>query len=114
MNPDQLAELKNNEVVRKRLAKFMAHFCFRNSSLENLHNRISDHEMKALMIDVVNRSYLFISIMFNSQASNEIIDLLKHEDHLPSDWKHWDDPELPDELLKNAKRALDLLKNRRQ
>jgi hypothetical protein len=25
MNPDQLAELKNNEVVRKRLAKLMHH-----------------------------------------------------------------------------------------
>ena len=66
------------------------------------------------MIDVVNRSYLFISIIFNSQASNEIIDLLKQEDHLPSDWKHWNDPELPDELLKSAKRVQDLLDRRRQ
>ena len=57
MNPDQFAELKNNEVVRKRLAKFITHFCFRSSALENFHDRISDDEMKALMIDVVNRSY---------------------------------------------------------
>ena len=39
MNPDQLAELKNNEVVRKRLGKFTAHSCFRNSALENFHDR---------------------------------------------------------------------------
>jgi hypothetical protein len=33
---------------RKRLAKWMAKFCFRNTKLEELHNRISDEEMKAL------------------------------------------------------------------
>ena len=110
MNPDQLAELKNNEIVRKRLAKFMTHFCFRNSALENFHDRISDDEMKALMIDVVNRSYLFLWILIKSQASNDIIEILKHGDHLPSDWSHWNDPEVPDEMVKGAKRLLDLLR----
>jgi hypothetical protein len=38
MNPDQLAELKNNEIVRKRLAKLMAPDCFRYSTkLEDMH-----------------------------------------------------------------------------
>jgi hypothetical protein len=32
-----LKEIRNNEVVRKRLAKLMARECFRNSSLEDLH-----------------------------------------------------------------------------
>ena len=60
MTPETLAELQNNEVVQKRLAKFMTHFCFRNSALENLHDRISDDEMKALTIEFVNRSYALV------------------------------------------------------
>jgi hypothetical protein len=34
MTPDQLIELKNNPVLRGRLAKFFARECFRNSKLE--------------------------------------------------------------------------------
>ena len=38
MTPEQLNDLKQNEVTRKRLAKFMALYCFRNiHMLENLH-----------------------------------------------------------------------------
>ena len=70
MTPETLAELKNNETVQKRLAKFMAHFCFRNSKLEDLHNQISDDEMKDLMIDVVNRGYAFIWAIFASQGGS--------------------------------------------
>ena len=70
MTPETLAELKNNETVQKRLAKFMAHFCFRNSKLEDLHNQISDDEMKELMIDVVNRGYAFIWAIFASQGGS--------------------------------------------
>jgi hypothetical protein len=80
MNPEQLVEIKNNPVVRKRLAKLMASHCFRNSMLEDFHagtvpssrsadysdvkvvtpygeirwndlSRISDKEMKGLMTD---------------------------------------------------------------
>jgi hypothetical protein len=57
MTPDQLTELKNNEVVRKRLAKLMARDCFRNSTkLEDIHaaGQIDDREMQDLMIDVVD------------------------------------------------------------
>jgi hypothetical protein len=114
MNPDQLNELKDNEITRKRLAKFMAHFCFRNSKLEEFHDRISDDEMKALMIDVVNHSYLFLSVLFSSQAANEIIEILKQGDNLPPDWKDWNDPEISDELTRNAKRVLDLIAKSRQ
>jgi hypothetical protein len=56
MNSDQLAELKNNEIVRKRLAKLMARDCFRNSTkLEDMHTagQFDDQEMQDLMIDVV-------------------------------------------------------------
>ncbi len=37
MSPDRLAELKDNDLLRKRLAKWMAQFCFRNTTLEELH-----------------------------------------------------------------------------
>jgi hypothetical protein len=114
MSPDQLNELKNSEVTRKRLAKFMAHFCFRNSKLEDFHDRISDAEMKALMIDVVNHSHLFLSVLFSSTASNEIIEILKQGDDLPPEWKDWNEPEISDELTKNAKRVLDLIAKSRQ
>jgi hypothetical protein len=37
MNEKQLKDLRHNEELRKRLAKFMALNCFRNTELENLH-----------------------------------------------------------------------------
>jgi hypothetical protein len=57
MTPDQLAQLKDNAILRKRLAKKMAHDCFRNTKeLENMHaaGKFSDEEMKDLMTDVVD------------------------------------------------------------
>jgi hypothetical protein len=112
MTPETLVELKNNEIVQKRLAKFMAQFCFRNSKLEDLHNRISDDEMKELMIDVVNRSYAFIWAILASQGGNGIIELLKDEANIPSDWKHWNEPEMPKELIKAGRLADRILKSR--
>jgi hypothetical protein len=82
MRPDQVAELKNNDVLRGRLAKYLARECFRNTKLEDLHagqvpvsktgdysdvkvvtpdrqiawndvSRISNSEMKELMIDAI-------------------------------------------------------------
>src|SRR2546430_5504185 len=105
MNPDQLAEIKNNEVVRKRLAKLMASHCFRNSMLEDFHagtvpssrsadysdvkvvtpygeigwndlSRVSDKEMKSLMIDAVNRSYRFLSELFDGPYGDAVIEAL--------------------------------------
>jgi len=37
MNRDHLAELKSNELLRKRLARWMAQLCLRNTKLEELH-----------------------------------------------------------------------------
>jgi hypothetical protein len=85
MTSDQLIDLKSNPVLRRHLAKFIALECFRNSNLEERHtgkspspktgdysnvkvvtpygdipwnelSRLNNHEMKKLMIDVVNRS----------------------------------------------------------
>ena len=43
-----------------------------------------------------------------------IIEILRQGDHLPPDWSHWNDPEVPDEMVKGAKRLLDLLRQRRE
>jgi hypothetical protein len=118
MRPDQLAELKNDEVLRKRLAKVMARDCFRNTKLEDFHagtypssqtgdysdvkvvspfgeipwtkvSRLSDDEMKALMIDVVNHCYEFVSKIFDDVVGEAIIETLKKNDLVPK----WNDPE---------------------
>ena len=84
MDFDSLNEIQHNEALRKRLAKLMAHDCFRNTRLEDFHSgtypssktgdyadvkvvspfgeipwqelsRLNDEEMKILMIDVVTQ-----------------------------------------------------------
>jgi hypothetical protein len=91
MTPDQLTELKNDPIVRKRLAKLMAHDCFRNTrKLEYIHaaDRISDEEMKALMIDVVDHCYDFLMDLCSPHGA-EIIEDLQQRDKVPE----WKDPE---------------------
>jgi hypothetical protein len=61
MDAAHFGEVQTNTVVRKRLAKLMAKNCFRDTALEDLHSRISDQEMKVLMIDVVDRCYDFLT-----------------------------------------------------
>jgi len=69
MNIKSLSEIENNEIIKKRLAKLMAKYCFRNSELENLHGgpklRFNDDEMKVLMKDVVNNCYDFLNHLLN-------------------------------------------------
>jgi hypothetical protein len=103
MTLNQLAELKNNEALHKRLAKFMARECFRSSpKLEDMHTegKIGQEDMKELMIDVVNRTYLFLSVLASSNGS-EVVEILKEHEMVPK----WNEPEMPEELLKNAKRV---------
>jgi hypothetical protein len=90
MTPEQLAELKDNATLRKRLTKKMVHDCFRNTKkLENLHaaGQISDDDMKALVIDAVDYSFDFLMELCSPHGS-EIIDDLKRRDELPE----WNDP----------------------
>jgi ligand-binding SRPBCC domain-containing protein len=54
-------------------------------------SRLSDEEMKALMIDVVNHSYAFLSFLFGRHSGGELIEFLKQHDPVPK----WDDPEMP-------------------
>jgi hypothetical protein len=118
MSPNYTNLIKENDVVKKRLAKLMALQCFRNTELENLHagmlpesqtgdftdvrvvfpggeipwnnlSRFDDHEMKRLMINVVNQCYQFLHILFDDeQIGARIIGKLLVEDPLPE----WNDP----------------------
>ena len=84
MTPETARKLSSDPELMKRLAKYLAQQCFRNTMLEDLHagitpnsqtgdytdvvvrspygeipwprlSRLSDEEMKALMIDVMNK-----------------------------------------------------------
>ena len=99
MTPEQFDELINDEIIRKRLAKWMARECFReNTELESFHDRINDREMKQLMVGVVNNCYLFLSILSSADASAAFIELMKLKDPLPQ----WNDPKLPWKRLRGA------------
>jgi hypothetical protein len=112
MNPDHLIELKSNEVVRKRLAKWMTKFCLRDTKLEEFHDRLTDEEMKELMIDSANHCYAFLSILFATHGGGKLIDMLEQDDPVPQ----WNEPEMPAELraaTKVLRRILEHLKQGR-
>ena len=106
-------------VLQQRLAKYMVLHCFRNSMLEDLHagispssaagdysdvtvsspyglipwnnvSRLNDDEMKRLMIDVVDRAYRFINMLFDETTGSELLLLLAEHDPLP----RWNAPTL--------------------
>lgn len=118
MNPKHIREIQTNEVLRKRLAKFLALHRFRNTDLENLHSgtvpisesgdysdvkvitavgeipwtklsRFDNKEMKALMKDVVNHCDLHLAILFSTPVGDELIEELGKRDLVPE----WDDPD---------------------
>ena len=120
MDNAYLNEIASNEVLRKRLAKWMALRCFRNTRLEELHagiypdsqtgayadvkvvspfgeipwgklSRLSDDEMRTLMIDVVNRCYALLGELFDPTGGARIVARLNERDELP----RWNDPEEP-------------------
>ena len=117
MDLNALEEIATSELLRKRLAKLMALECFRNTRLEDLHagifpssqkedysdvkvvtpygaipwnrlGRLSDEEMKELMIDVVDRCYEFLSVLFDSRSAGWVVERLKLRDPLP----RWHEP----------------------
>ena len=59
------------------------------------------------MIDCVNHCYAFLSILFNTEASNSLIDMLKQKDQVPQ----WNDPEMPAELIEAAKHLPGILEH---
>ncbi len=98
MTTKQSKLLATDPVLLKRIAKFMAQQCFRNTELENLHcgkgpssatgdytdvkvvtphgeipwpelSRLNDDEMKVLMVEVVNKTYSFLMLLLTSKPS---------------------------------------------
>ena|GEM_PF-559494 len=114
---DTIRVLITDPVLQKRLAKYLAQRCFRNSVLEDLHagrapdskagdysdvvvstlfgpipwskiSRFGDEEMKALMIDVVQKTYQFIQELFDKENGGELLLRLAAHDPVPQ----WENP----------------------
>src|SRR5246127_259365 len=119
MTVETAREVSSNPEVLKRLAKYLAQQCFRNTMLEDLHagitpnsqtgdytdvvvhspygeipwpklSRLSDEEMKALMIDVVNKTYRALLVLFDDRLGGALIKILARQDFLP----RWNEPTL--------------------
>jgi hypothetical protein len=116
MNSERLKEMQTNDVIRQNLAKWLVHYCFRNSELESFHDRFSDDEMRALMMDSVNLTYYFLTVLLFSAAgnTNNIIDLLKDRDNLKTQqWNDWDDPVFRDDIQQSSLHLFNVLQVRR-
>ena len=108
---DEVRPFITDPVLQQRLAKYMVLQCFRNSMLEDLHtgispssasgdysdvtvsspygvipwpkvSRLNDDEMKRLMIDVVDRAYLFVHTLFDENTGGQILLRLAGSDPL--------------------------------
>ena len=119
MTIETAREISSNPEVMKRLAKYLAQQCFRNTMLEDLHagitpdsqtgdytdvvvrppygeipwprlSRLSDEEMKPLMIDVVNKTYRALTVLFDNRLGGELVKILAQQDFLP----RWNEPTL--------------------
>src|SRR5262245_51321989 len=117
MTAQTLNAISSDPVVMKRLAKYVAQQCFRDTFLEDLHagitpdsktgdytdvivrspygeipwsrlSRLSDEEMKVLMIDVVDKTYRALTLLFDDQLGHELVQFLAKQDPLP----RWNDP----------------------
>jgi hypothetical protein len=89
MNPDQLTELVQNDVVRGRLAKYLVRECFRAGEFENFHSRsteLDNDTVREIMTDAVNRLDRLLAAIL---ANGEIVDALKEFDPVPN----WNDPD---------------------
>jgi hypothetical protein len=51
-------------------------------------SRLSDDEMKVLMIDVVNKTYRALRLLFDDQLGHELVQYLARQDPLPK----WNEP----------------------
>ena len=118
MNKDDVVKaLITDPVMQQRLAKHFVLKCFRNSVLEELHagrvpasktgdysdvvvhtpfgqipwnelSRFDDAEMKALIVDVVNRTYHLIQELFDEERGGNLLLQLAAKDPAPG----WEDP----------------------
>jgi len=94
MNPDQLTELVQNDLVRGRLTKYLVRECFRAGEFENFHSRsteLDNDTVREIMTDAVNRLDRLLAAVL---ASGEIVDALKELDPVPN----WNDPDWQDRI----------------
>src|SRR5215467_4358148 len=119
MTIETARKISSNPELMKRLAKYLAQQWFRTTMLEDLPAgitpnsqtgddtdvvvrspygeipwprllRLSDEEMKALMIDVVNKTYRALTVLFDNRLGSELIKILPQQDLLP----RWNEPTL--------------------
>ncbi len=118
MNKDDAVKaLITDPVIQQRLAKYLVLKCFRNSALEDLHSgmvpdsktgdysdvvvhtpfgqipwnelsRFDNAEMKALMVDVVNKTYHLVQELFDEERGGNLLLQLAAKDPAPN----WEDP----------------------
>jgi ligand-binding SRPBCC domain-containing protein len=118
LNRNSARLLAQNPQILKRLAKYMAQQCFRNTVLEDFHagitpyseagdcsdvvvktpagtipwsklSSLNDQEMKTLMIDEVNRTYSLLRTLFDEEVGSYLIQTLSRQDLIPN----WNDPQ---------------------
>ncbi len=116
MMNNHLDAVRDNDLIRKRLAKLMAAQCFRNTKLEDYHagvfpssdrgdfsdvrvvspygeipwarlSRINDDEMRELMINVVDHCFAFLTVLV-APDGERIVEQLRTRYPLP----RWNDP----------------------
>jgi hypothetical protein len=116
---DAIRRIVTEPVLQQRLAKLIVLECFRNSGLEDLHagispssaagdysdvvvnspygsipwpqvSRLTDEEMKELMIDVVDRTYGLVHRLFDDREGRLLLLRLAERDPAP----HWQTPSL--------------------
>lgn len=118
MNKDDAVKaLITDPVMQQRIAKYLVLKCFRNSALEDLHtgmvpdsktgdytdvvvhtpfgqipwnelSRFDNAEMKALMVDVVNKTYHLVQELFDEERGGNLLLQLAAKDPAPD----WEDP----------------------
>jgi hypothetical protein len=113
-----LDAIRGNAVLQQRLAKYLVLQCVRQSQLEDLHagiapssatgdhadvtvtspfgsipwprvSRVNDEDMKQLMIDVVDRTYQFLHMLFDDHTGGELLGWLAEHDPVPK----WNAPQ---------------------
>lgn len=118
--------LLRDQRVLRHLAKYMALHCFRNTYLEDLHagtspssttgdftdvvvrtphgeipwnnlSRLSDDEMKRLMIEVVDHCFVFLRQLVSGRDTLQLLSLLSDHDPVPS----WYDPPASEHVEKH-------------
>jgi hypothetical protein len=74
---------------KKELARAIVAYCFRNTSLENIHaaGRISQAEMKELMQTAVNRVYAVLLNEGNAEFEERVLN------HALTYTREWDEPQ---------------------